>query len=129
MREGKHINKSLFFLTQVISMKSEGGRDHIPFRNSPLTKILRTSLGGNSRTSIILCVTPAVSQYEQTMSTLRFGQSAKKIQNRIHANVTEGQDEENLRRLISEYQKKLEDFEEDKQRSSKLMQVIEDLEE
>ena len=88
-------------------MKSEGRRDHIPYRNSPLTKILRTSLGGNSRTSIILCVTPAVSQYEQTMSTLRFGSSAKKIQNKIHANITQGQDEENLRRLIDDYEKRL----------------------
>ena len=52
--EGKHINKSLFFLTQVISMKAKGTKEHIPFRNSPLTKILRSSLGGNSRTAIIL---------------------------------------------------------------------------
>jgi hypothetical protein len=53
VNEGKHINKSLFFLTQVISMKAKGKSEHIPFRNSPLTKILRSSLGGNSRTSII----------------------------------------------------------------------------
>lgn len=54
VNEGKHINKSLFFLTQVISMKAKGKKDHIPFRNSPLTKLLRSSLGGNSRTAIIL---------------------------------------------------------------------------
>ena len=60
MREGQHINKSLFFLTQVIAMQAEGKRDHIPFRNSPLTKILKTSLGGNSRTAIILCITPSM---------------------------------------------------------------------
>lgn len=40
-------------------MKAEGKNDHIPYRNSPLTKILRSSLGGNSRTAIILCITPA----------------------------------------------------------------------
>lgn len=56
---------------------------HIPYRNSPLTKILRSSLGGNSRTLIILCATPALSQFEQTMSTLRFGVNAKKIENRV----------------------------------------------
>ena len=73
IREGQHINKSLFFLTQVIAMQAEGNRDHIPFRNSPLTKILKTSLGGNSLTAIILCITPSIKQLEQTQSTLRFG--------------------------------------------------------
>ena len=73
IREGQHINKSLFFLTQVIAMQAEGNRDHIPFRNSPLTKILKTSLGGNSLTAIILCITHSIKQLEQTQSTLRFG--------------------------------------------------------
>ena len=41
LKEGQHINKSLFFLTQVIKLKSEGKNTHIPYRNSPLTKILR----------------------------------------------------------------------------------------
>jgi len=41
------------------------------------------------------------------MSTLRFGSSAKKIQNKIHANVTQGQDEETIRRLIDDYEKRL----------------------
>jgi Kinesin motor domain len=59
-KEGKSINKSLFFLTQVISLKAEGKPNtFIPFRNSPLTKILRSSLGGNFRTLVILCVNPS----------------------------------------------------------------------
>lgn len=62
VREGQHINKSLFFLTQVINLKATGSEDtHIPYRNSPLTKILKGSLGGNSRTSVILCITPCLS--------------------------------------------------------------------
>ncbi len=64
IKEGKNINKSLFFLTQVISMRAEGRNAHIPFRNSPLTKILRSSLGGNARTAVVVCVTPAKSQIE-----------------------------------------------------------------
>ena len=72
-KEGKHINKSLFFLTQVIAMRASGTSDHIPYRNSPLTKILKVSLGGNSRTAIILCITPSMRQMEQTAMTLRFG--------------------------------------------------------
>ena len=65
VREGQHINRSLFFLTQVINLKASGQDDtHIPFRNSPLTKILKSSLGGNSRTAVILCMTPCLRQYE-----------------------------------------------------------------
>lgn len=114
VREGKHINKSLFFLTQVISMKAKGNLDHIPYRNSPLTKILRSSLGGNSRTSIILCATPTISQYEQTLSTIRFGTSAKKIENKISANVVKNTDEESLKAMISDYESRLKDFENDR---------------
>ena len=73
----------------MISLKSEGKQDHIPYRNSPLTKILRTSLGGNSWTSIILCATPVGGSNEQTLMTLWFGKSAKKIQNKIHVNLTQ----------------------------------------
>lgn len=57
---------------------------HIPYRNSPLTKILRSSLGGNSRTLIVLCASPGDSQYEQTLSTMRFGLNAKKIENKVN---------------------------------------------
>lgn len=61
IREGQHINQSLFFLTQVISQRASGTEEgHIPYRNSPLTKVLKTSLGGNSRTAIVLCMTPCL---------------------------------------------------------------------
>jgi len=120
VKEGKHINKSLFFLTQVISMKAKGNSDHIPFRNSPLTKILRSSLGGNSRTSIILCVTPAASQYEQTLSTMRFGYSAKQIENKIQVNITKNAEEEELKAVISGYESRLKDFENDRNKITEL---------
>ena len=59
--ETKHINKSLFFLNQIISLKSEGQPErYIPYRNSPLTKILRSSIGGNAKTLIILCINPGL---------------------------------------------------------------------
>jgi len=64
VREGQYINRSLFFLTQVINLKASlsSGHDeqYIPYRNSPLTKILKSSLGGNSRTAIVLCMTPSI---------------------------------------------------------------------
>ena len=129
VKEGQYINKSLFFLTQVISLKADGKRDHIPYRNSSLTKILRSSLGGNSRTAVILCATPTVTQYEQTLSTLRFGQSAKKIENKISVNVMSKTDEEGLKSLISDYERRLKDMEKDKQNTANLLKVIEDLQE
>ena len=86
VKEGQYINKSLFFLTQVIQLKAEENT-HIPFRNSSLTKILRSSLGGNSRTLIILCINPNSMQFDYSISTLRFGTNAKKITNSVSANV------------------------------------------
>jgi len=93
MAEGKNINTSLFYLCQVINKLSEKklglikNDSHIPFRNSNLTKILRSSLGGNARTCIICTATAAKSQFEQTLSTLRFGYSARSITNKVSANV------------------------------------------
>jgi len=133
VREGQHINKSLFFLTQVIALKAEGRKSeqHIPYRNSPLTKILRSSLGGNSRTAIVLCVTPAANQLEQTLSTLRFGQNAKMIQNKVVANVVKKsglEDEAELKAIMQEYERRLNEMEKDsKQNNDKLKQVIESL--
>ena len=91
--ESKNINTSLFYLCQVINKLSElkmgiaKNDSHIPYRNSNLTKILRSSLGGNSRTCIICTVTPAPTQFEQTLSTLRFGNSARTLTNNVKANI------------------------------------------
>lgn len=114
IKEGKHINQSLFFLTQVIKLKSEGRKGHIPFRNSPLTKILRSSLGGNSRTLVVLCVNPTLNHMEQTLSTLRFGISAKKIENRVTANVITRNDDEAIKIMIRDYENKLREQEAEK---------------
>ncbi len=74
--EGKKINSSLFYLNLVIKLLSEK-QLYIPFRNSPLTKILKQSLGGNSKTLIILCITPLSIDIEKTLETLKFGFNAK----------------------------------------------------
>ena len=67
--EGTFINKSLLVLGNVISKLSEGNSSHIPFRDSKLTRILQTSLGGNAKTCIICTVTPA--EMLETHSTLK----------------------------------------------------------
>ena len=93
LAESKNINTSLFYLCQVISKLAEQkmgllrNDSHIPFRNSNLTKILRSSLGGNARTCILCTVTPTASQFEQTLSTLRFGSNARSITNKVKANI------------------------------------------
>ncbi|CAD8104773.1 unnamed protein product [Paramecium primaurelia] len=132
--ESKHINKSLFFLTQVISLRAQGRNDqHIPYRNSPLTKILRSSLGGNSRTAIILCVNPCYSQFEQTLSTLRFGTNAKKIENNVSKNIVGFDNDESLNRVIKDYETKIEELQrarvDDKQQQEMMLKIIEKLEE
>ncbi|CAD8120246.1 unnamed protein product [Paramecium sonneborni] len=132
--ESKHINKSLFFLTQVISLRAQEKNDqHIPYRNSPLTKILRSSLGGNSRTAIILCVNPCYSQFEQTLSTLRFGTNAKKIENNVSKNIVGFDNDESLNRVIRDYEIKINELQkarvDDKQQQEMMLKIIQKLEE
>lgn len=75
--EAKNINKSLTCLGQVINALTDGKSTHIPYRDSKLTRILQESLGGNSRTSLIVTCSPSVFNEHETVSTLRFGQRAK----------------------------------------------------
>lgn len=100
LTEGKHINTSLFYLCQVINRLSEKNTSkndmHIPYRNSNLTKILRSSLGGNSLTCIICTATPTLAQFEMTLSTLRFGGTARTITNRVEANIRNNKNAEIL---------------------------------
>ncbi|KAL4490912.1 hypothetical protein ABPG72_008648 [Tetrahymena utriculariae] len=132
VKEGQFINKSLFFLTQVISQIAEGKPlTHIPYRNSPLTKILKSSLGGNSRTMIILCINPSQSQFEQSYSTIRFGLNAKKIENKVRVNIQAKNNEEALQLLILDYEKKMRELEqqrnEERTRNADLIKKLNEL--
>ncbi|RZF40646.1 hypothetical protein LSTR_LSTR015141 [Laodelphax striatellus] len=71
--EAKNINKSLSALGNVISALADGNKTHIPYRDSKLTRILQESLGGNARTTIIICCSPASFNESETKSTLDFG--------------------------------------------------------
>ena len=90
---------------------TESSPQHIPYRNTALTKILKASIGGNSKTAIILCVSPAKSQFDQTLQTLKFGLSASGIENKVSKNCVKGTSEETLKILISEYQLRLANWE------------------
>ncbi|POM81946.1 Kinesin-like protein [Phytophthora palmivora] len=102
-REAGNINKSLLTLARVInSLASSGGRgQNAPFRDSKLTRLLQNSLGGNTRTLIICCVTPSDRYIEETKSTLQFAARAKDI--KTSATVNEVLDDQTqLRRLKRE---------------------------
>ncbi|KAH7166148.1 kinesin-like protein [Dactylonectria macrodidyma] len=91
LREGSNINKSLTTLGRVIAALADpkalrGGKrkDVVPYRDSILTWLLKDSLGGNSKTAMIACIAP--SDYDETLSTLRYADQAKRIRTRAKVN-------------------------------------------
>ncbi|MED6181353.1 hypothetical protein PIB30_018686 [Stylosanthes scabra] len=87
LKEGCHINRSLLTLGTVIRKLSKGRNGHIPFRDSKLTRILQSSLGGNARTAIICTMSPARIHVEQTRNTLLFASCAKEVSTNAQVNV------------------------------------------
>ena len=87
LEEAKNINKSLSALGNVISALAEGVKTHIPYRDSKMTRVLQDSLGGNCKTTIIICASPSAFNEAETKSTLLFGTRAKSIKNSVQANV------------------------------------------
>ncbi|XP_019422231.1 PREDICTED: kinesin-like protein KIN-7H isoform X4 [Lupinus angustifolius] len=87
LKEGSHINRSLLTLGTVIRKLSRGRNGHIPFRDSKLTRILQSSLGGNARTAIICTMSPARSHVEQSRNTLLFASCAKEVVTNAQVNV------------------------------------------
>lgn len=85
-QEGISINKSLSTLSKVIEALVTH-QLHIPYRESSLTRLLKDSLGGNARTVMIACVSPADSNCSETLSTLRWAGQARKIQNKPVVNM------------------------------------------
>ncbi len=94
LKEGCNINKSLLVLGNVINTladKAMGKKKDVlpPYRDSALTRILQNALGGNSKTVMICALSPASINYEETLSTLRYADRAKKIQNKAVVNESE----------------------------------------
>ncbi|XP_010503694.1 PREDICTED: kinesin-like protein KIN-4B [Camelina sativa] len=90
LKEGIHINRGLLALGNVISAlgdekkRKEGA--HVPYRDSKLTRLLQDSLGGNSKTVMIACISPADINAEETLNTLKYANRARNIQNKPVAN-------------------------------------------
>ncbi|KAM9814306.1 kinesin-like protein KIF17 [Neosynchiropus ocellatus] len=101
LREATKINLSLSALGNVISALVDGRSKYIPYRDSKLTRLLQDSLGGNTRTLMIACLSPADYNYEESLSTLRYANRAKSIQNRPRIN------EDPKDALLREYQEEI----------------------
>lgn len=106
LKEGAEINRSLSTLGRVIAALAElstGKKKNmsmVPYRDSVLTWLLKDSLGGNSMTAMIAAISPADINFEETLSTLRYADSAKRIKN--HAVVNEDPNARMIRELKEE---------------------------
>ena len=101
LKEATKINLSLSALGNVISALVDGKSKHIPYRDSKLTRLLQDSLGGNTKTLMIACLSPADNNYDETLSTLRYANRAKNIKNKPRVN------EDPKDALLREYQEEI----------------------
>ncbi|XP_076246132.1 kinesin-like protein 3A [Calliopsis andreniformis] len=103
-KEGVNINKGLLALGNVISQLGESGStSFVSYRDSKLTRLLQDSLGGNSMTLMIACVSPADYNLDETLSTLRYADRARKIKNKPVVNQDPNVSEINrLNKLVQE---------------------------
>lgn len=87
-KEGISINCGLLALGNVIAALGDKSKkaQHVPYRDSKLTRLLQDSLGGNSRTIMIACISPSDRDFVETLNTLRYANRAKNIKNRVVAN-------------------------------------------
>lgn len=104
LQEGANINKSLLALGSCINALCDPRRrNHVPYRNSKLTRLLKFSLGGNCKTVMIVCISPSSQHYDETQNTLRYANRAKNIQTKVTRNVY------NVNRHVKDYLVKIEE--------------------
>ncbi|ODQ79190.1 hypothetical protein BABINDRAFT_171951 [Babjeviella inositovora NRRL Y-12698] len=100
LHEGANINKSLLALGNCINALCDPRRrNHIPYRDSKLTRLLKFSLGGNCKTVMIVCVSPLSHHYDETLNTLKYADRAKEIKTKVQRNT------HNLDRHVGSYLK------------------------
>jgi len=91
MLEGANINRSLLALGNCINILSDPTKKgaFVPYRDSKLTRLLKDSLGGNTKTIMIACISPSFGCFEETVNTLKYASRAKNIKRELHQNVKE----------------------------------------
>jgi len=99
MKEAQAINTSLTSLVNVIEMLSQGEKNRVPYRDHKLTLLMSNSLGGNSKTLMIVNLSPSESNAEESVSSLRYAARAKMITNDAQKNQ-EGQEVRRLKQVI-----------------------------
>jgi Kinesin motor domain len=105
LSEAKKINQSLSSLGNCINALTSRKRTHVPFRDSKLTYLLKDSLGGNTKTTLLVTCSPHPSNSNETLSTLKFAQRAQHIKNSVRINQQLGVSE--LEALVARLRKQL----------------------
>ena len=88
LKEACAINKSLSVLADVILSLSSGKKGHVPYRNSAITMVLKDSLGGNAHSVMVATISPSNFDYDESISTLKYADRAKKVRMRVDANIS-----------------------------------------
>ncbi|EER33637.1 hypothetical protein CTRG_02455 [Candida tropicalis MYA-3404] len=122
LNEGANINKSLLALGNCINALCDPRRrNHVPYRDSKLTRLLKFSLGGNCKTVMIVCVSPSSQHYDETLNTLKYADRAKEIKTKLIRN------QHNLDRHVGSYLKMIteqkQEIEELRARESKVVDI------
>ena len=114
-KEGVQINMGLLALSNCIAALTDVHRrdwGHVPYRDSKLTRLLQDSLGGNSRTVMLACVSPADSNSDETLNTLKYANRARGIRNRVSINFEKSTDMEiKLKRQLDAAQERISQLE------------------
>lgn len=105
LKEAAFINKSLSFLEQVVVAVTDKHRDHVPYRQSKLTNLLKDSIGGNCKTLMIANIWPEASNLEETISTLKFATRMMRVSNEAVVNVNQ-----DPAVLIKKYEREIRDL-------------------
>nr|BBK04052.1 kinesin-like protein [Nicotiana tabacum] len=100
LKEAQHINKSLSALGDVISALAQKNA-HIPYRNSKLTQVLQTSLGGQAKTLMFVQLNPEVASYSETMSTLKFAERVSGVELGAARSSKDGRDIRDLMEQVA----------------------------
>ncbi|XP_067142044.1 kinesin-like protein KIF18A isoform X1 [Centruroides vittatus] len=122
LREGANINRSLLALGSCINALADRkqNKNHIPYRNSKLTRILKDSLGGNCKTVMIAAISSTTESYDDTYNTLKYADRAKNIRLNLKQNIM------SVDNHISRYVKIIEDLRDEITRLKEKLQTYDD---